>query len=80
MTNFRYAGYLMIALGFINLRYHTGHHDNFQHSILLLVIPGTLLLASTFTPKSEALFKKNYVKIFVWVLLCAGVLWALLNS
>ena len=41
------GGYLLIAIGLINLRYQTGKSDVLNHS-LILIIPGALLLAMTF--------------------------------
>jgi len=59
MTNLRYGGYLLLALGFINLRYQTGHQSALLHS-LAIVIPGLLLLLATFLkPTQEVLAKKN---------------------
>jgi len=42
------GGYLLLAVGLINLRYQTGKNSVLTHS-LILIIPGALLLASTFT-------------------------------
>jgi uncharacterized membrane protein len=47
INNFRMGGYLLIAIGLINLRYQTGKSDVLNHS-LILIIPGALLLAMTF--------------------------------
>jgi uncharacterized membrane protein len=47
INNFRMGGYLLLAVGLINLRYQTGQDDNLAKS-LTLVIPGALLLAITF--------------------------------
>jgi len=41
------GGYLLLAVGLINLRYQTGKSSVLAHS-LLLIIPGALLLAATF--------------------------------
>jgi len=41
------GGYLLLAVGLINLRYQTGQDDNLAKS-LTLVIPGALLLGITF--------------------------------
>jgi hypothetical protein len=41
------GGYLLLAVGLINLRYQTGQENNLVKS-LTLVIPGALLLAITF--------------------------------
>ena len=42
------GGYLLLAVGLINLRYQTGKNSVLAHS-LILIIPGALLLLSTFT-------------------------------
>ena len=41
------GGYLLLAVGLINLRYQTGQDNNLGKS-LTLIIPGALLLALTF--------------------------------
>jgi hypothetical protein len=41
------CGYLLLAVGLINLRYQTGKSSVLTHS-LILIIPGALLLTSTF--------------------------------
>jgi hypothetical protein len=41
------GGYLLLAVGLINLRYQTGQENNLVKS-LTLVIPGAILLAITF--------------------------------
>ena len=43
------GGYLLIAVGLINLRYQTGHNEVLTHS-LAIIIPGALLLALTWIP------------------------------
>jgi hypothetical protein len=47
INNFRMGGYLLLAVGLINLRYQTGQDNNLGKS-LTLIIPGALLLALTF--------------------------------
>ena len=41
------GGYLLLAVGLINLRYQTGQDNNLGKS-LTLIIPGALLLGITF--------------------------------
>ena len=41
------GGYLLLAVGLINLRYQTGKSSVLTHS-LILIVPGALLLAMTF--------------------------------
>jgi hypothetical protein len=47
INNFRMGGYLLLAVGLINLRYQTGQADNLGKS-LTLIVPGALFLAITF--------------------------------
>jgi len=43
------GGYLLVAIGLINLRYQTGQSAVVTHS-LTIIIPGALLLATTWIP------------------------------
>ena len=43
------GGYLLIAIGLINLRYQTGQSGVVTHS-LTIIIPGAILLATTWIP------------------------------
>ena len=49
INNYRMGGYLLIALGLINLRYQSGQNSVLQHS-LTIIVPGVLVLASTWVP------------------------------
>ena len=49
INNYRMGSYLLIAIGLINLRYQTGHTGVVQHS-LTIIIPGAILLATTWIP------------------------------
>jgi hypothetical protein len=49
INNYRMGGYLLIAIGLINLRYQTGQSGVVTHS-LTIIIPGALLLATTWIP------------------------------
>ncbi|MEY4087194.1 MAG: hypothetical protein RIU70_304 [Actinomycetota bacterium] len=65
------AGYLLLAVGLINLRYQTGKSSVLTHS-LILIIPGALLLASTFTEAGKKwLHTKAATAI---VITCGGLL------
>ena len=79
MTNYRFSGYLLIALGLINLRYHTGHAHNFQHSILLTV-PGLLILGATFVSKAKPFLVSKTGIALTAVVVFSGVVWAGLNK
>lgn len=52
------GGYLLLAVGLINLRYQTGKTSVLAHS-LLLVIPGAVLLASTFIKAGQGWLDKK---------------------
>ena len=61
------GGYLLLAVGLINLRYQTGKSSVLSHS-LLLIVPGALLLASTFLPAGQNfLYKKAATAIVLTV-------------
>ena len=65
------GGYLLIAVGLINLRYQTGKSSVLTHS-LFLIIPGALVLASTFTNAGKGwLHTKAATAI---VITCGGLL------
>jgi hypothetical protein len=67
INNFRMGGYLLLAIGLINLRYQTGKSSVVAHS-LLLIVPGALLLASTFTSFGrDQLSKKAATAIVITV-------------
>jgi uncharacterized membrane protein len=67
INNFRMGGYLLLAVGLINLRYQTGKTSILAHS-LLLIVPGALLLASTFvTAGQNFLHKKAATAIVITV-------------
>lgn len=78
MTNYRWGGYLLIALGLINLRYQTGHSHVFAHS-LIIIIPGALLLAATWTKSLAATLAKKSIKIAAMIIGIALVAYSLLN-
>jgi hypothetical protein len=58
INNFRMGGYLLLAVGLINLRYQTGKSSVLAHS-LLLILPGALLLAATFTSVGKDFLNKK---------------------
>ena len=61
------GGYLLLAIGLINLRYQTGKSSVLAHS-LLLIVPGALLRASTFfSAGQQALNKKAATAIVITV-------------
>jgi hypothetical protein len=68
INNFRMGGYLLLAVGLINLRYQTGQDDNLVKS-LTLIIPGSLLLAITFVDAGK---KWLHTKAATALVLTAG--------
>ena len=67
INNFRMGGYLLLAIGLINLRYQTGKTAVLAHS-LLLIVPGALLLTATFIAAGQkALSKKAATAIVITV-------------
>jgi len=71
INNFRMGGYLLLAVGLINLRYQTGKSDVLNHS-LILIIPGALLLASTFTDAGKKWLHTKAATAMV--ITCGGLL------
>jgi len=61
------GGYLLLAIGLINLRYQTGQENNLGKS-LTLIIPGVLLLATTFTGAGRNLLQKKAATAIVLTL------------
>jgi len=64
------GGYLLIAIGLINLRYQTGQSGVVTHS-LAIVIPGAILLAITWIP---AIAKKLESKAVQAVTITLGLI------
>ena len=64
------GGYLLIAIGLINLRYQTGQSGVVSHS-LTIIIPGAILLATTWIP---ALAKKLESKAVQAITITLGLI------
>ena len=60
LNNYRMAGYLLLAIGLINLRYQTGHSNVLVHS-LLIIVPGVLLIGVTFLRSAQSFLAKREV-------------------
>jgi hypothetical protein len=69
INNYRMGGYLLIAIGLINLRYQSGQSGVVTHS-LTIIIPGALLIATTWIP---ALAKKLETKAVQAVSITLGL-------
>ena len=67
INNYRMGGYLLIAVGLINLRYQTGHNEVLSHS-LSIIIPGALLLALTWISGAQQFLKSRIGKILTIVI------------
>jgi len=67
INNYRMGGYLLIAVGLINLRYQTGHNGVLSHS-LSIIFPGALLLASTWISGAREFLKSRIGKILTLVI------------
>ena len=78
LNNYRMAGYLLLAIGLINLRYQPGHSNVLVHS-LLIIVPGVLLIGVTFLRSAQSFLAKREV---MWMLAAIGaalVVWAITN-
>lgn len=78
INNYRMGGYLLIALGLINLRYQTGHTAVAQHS-LAIIFPGALLLASTWVPTIAKKLESKAVQAGSIVLGVVLIAYAVIN-
>jgi len=78
INNFRMGGYLLLAVGLINLRYQTGKSSVLAHS-LLLIAPGALLLASTFTSQGQNFLHKKAATALVLTLGGLLVIYSFIN-
>jgi len=78
INNYRMGGYLLLAVGLINLRYQTGQSDVLKNS-LLIVVPGVLLLAATWIPSLAKLLLGKSSQIVVAALGILLVLYAVIN-
>lgn len=54
MTNYRWGGYLLVAMGLLNLRYQTGEPGVLTNSLIILT-PGVAILILSFIPKTAVL-------------------------
>ena len=66
INNYRMGGYLLIAVGLINLRYQTGQSGVLSHS-LAIIIPGSLLLASTWVAAARQFLYSRIGKLLTIV-------------
>jgi len=78
MTNLRFGGYLLVAMGFINMRYQTGHQNSIVHS-LGIIIPGALLLLATFIKPTQKFLEIKNVKVVAGIAVVALVAYSFIN-
>ena len=78
MTNLRFGGYLLVAMGFINMRYQTGHQNSVVHS-LGIIIPGALLLLATFIKPTQKFLEIKNVKVVAGIAVVALVAYSFIN-
>ena len=78
MTNLRLGGYLLVAIGLINLRYQTGNHNVLLHSMVIL-IPGLVLLAGTFISRTQRILEKSNSQILVGAISLLLIVYAFTN-
>jgi hypothetical protein len=79
MMNYRWGGYLLIALGLINLRYQTGHTNNLAHS-LIIIIPGALVLIATWLKPLNGFMAKKSTKYGAIILGLLFIAYAAING
>jgi len=72
------GGYLLIAIGLINLRYQTGHSGVVSHSLTIL-IPGALVLAATWIPAFTKRLESKAVQAFSITLGLILIAYAVIN-
>jgi hypothetical protein len=78
LSNYRMASYLLLAIGLINLRYQIDKDGALANS-LIVVIPGTLMLAATFVKGTHSFLARREVMALLAVLASALVFWAINN-
>ncbi len=78
MTNYRWGGYLLVALGLLNLRYQTGEPGVVTHSLIIL-IPGAIFLVMSFIPKTAEILKTKTARNVSLIVGAAVIIYAALN-
>jgi len=72
------GGYLLIAIGLINLRYQTGQSGVVTHS-LTIIIPGAILLATTWIPTLAKKLESKGVQAVCMVLGLILIVYGVIN-
>jgi uncharacterized membrane protein len=78
INNYRMGGYLLLAIGLINLRYQTGQSEILKNS-LLIIVPGVLVLIATWIPGFAKLLLPKSSQILVITLGSLLALYAIVN-
>ena len=72
------GGYLLLAVGLINLRYQTGQSEILKNS-LLIILPGVLILIATWIPAVAKMLLPKSTQILVTTLGTLLALYAIVN-
>ena len=72
------GGYLLLAVGLINLRYQTGQSEILKNS-LLIILPGVLILIATWIPAIAKMLLPKTTQILVTTLGTLLALYAIVN-
>jgi hypothetical protein len=78
MTNYRWGGYLLIAIGLLNLRYQTGQPGVLTHSLIILS-PGVLVLIMTVIPTTVKILNTKGAKMISIVVGVATIIYSGIN-
>jgi hypothetical protein len=78
INNYRMGGYLLLAIGLINLRYQSGQSEVLRSS-LLIIVPGTLLLIATWIPAIAKLLIPKSSQILVAIVGTLLAFYAIVN-
>ncbi len=78
INNYRMGGYLLVAIGLINLRYQSGQGAVLQHS-LTIIIPGAILLGATWIPSAIKILNTSACKAVIAVLGAILIAYAVIN-
>ena len=78
MTNYRWGGYLLVAMGLLNLRYQTGQPGVVTHSLIILT-PGAIILIMSFIPKTAAILNTQTAKNISLIVGLATIIYAAIN-
>jgi len=78
MTNYRWGGYLLVAMGLLNLRYQTGQPGVLTNSLIILT-PGAVILLMSFIPKTAALLNTKIAQRISLVVGIAAIVFAAIN-